>query len=75
MKKKIVIFLLLKASMSIAQSKKEQIETLKLRIDSLNAAIYYERNTLNQNILKLNTKNYALENQIDSLNAILKIKL
>lgn len=72
MKKTILFFLLLNTSISMAQSKKEQIETLKLRLDSLNSVIYVERNSSNHNITNLNSKISVLEIKIDSLSFILK---
>ena len=57
MKKLILFIVLLNTSILIAQSKKEQIETLNLRIDSLNSLIYLERNTTSQNILNFNLQN------------------
>ncbi len=74
MKKTILFFLLLNNSISIAQSKKEQIETLKLRIDSLNSVIYVERSSSSQNIRNLNSKITLLEYKIDSLSLMLKNK-
>ena len=72
MKKTILILLLLKTFISIAQSKKQQIETLTFRIDSLNTVIFVDRKVSSQNILILNSKKSALEKQIDSLNIIIK---
>ncbi len=72
MKKLILFIVLLNTSILIAQSKKEQIETLNLRIDSLNSLIYLERNTSSQNILNLNSKMSVLEYKIDSLSLKLK---
>lgn len=72
MKKTILFFLLLNTSISIAQSKKDQIEMLKLRIDSLNSVIYVERNSSSQNIINLNSKISVLETKIDSLSLMLK---
>ena len=71
-KKTILFFLLLNTSISMAQSKKDQIETLKLRIDSLNSVIYVERNSSSQNILNLDSKISVLEAKIDSLSLMLK---
>lgn len=71
-KKTILFFLLLNSSISMAQSKKDQIETLKLRIDSLNSVIYVERNSSSQNILNLDSKISVLEAKIDSLSLMLK---
>ena len=72
MKKLILFIVLLNTSILIAQSKKEQIETLNLRIDSLNSLIYLERNTTSQNILNFNSKISVLEYKIDSLSLKLK---
>jgi TolA-binding protein len=72
MKKTILFFLLLNTSISIAQSKKEQIEMFKLRIDSLNSVIYVERNSSSNSIINLNSKISVLEIKIDSLSLMLK---
>ena len=72
MKKAILFFLLLNTSISIAQSKKEQIDMLKLRIDSLNSVIYVERNSSSNSIINLNSKISVLEIKIDSLSLMLK---
>jgi hypothetical protein len=71
MNKVILFFLLLNTSISMAQSKKEQIETLQLRIDSLNSVMYSERNTSNHNIISLNSKISVLEINNDSLRLLL----
>lgn len=73
MKKKILVFLVLTTIMSVAQSKKEQIEFLKLRVDSLNSLIDTDRNNYSQYILKLNSKISTLKTQNDSLSSIFKI--
>ena len=65
MKKAVLFFLLLNTSISIAQSKKEQIEMFKLRIDSLNSVIYVERNSSSNSIINLNSKISVLEITID----------
>jgi hypothetical protein len=59
----ILLFFLLGTSNLIAQSKKEQIELLNLRLDSLNSVLKFERNLSNQRILNLNSKIVTLENQ------------
>ena len=56
MKNIIIVFSIFSSIISYAQSKKEQIETLKLNIDSLNNVLKSERNISNQNILNLNSK-------------------
>ena len=68
MKSVIIIFSIFSSIISYAQSKKEQIETLILRVDSLNNVLTAERNISNQNILNLNSKISSLENQIIILN-------
>jgi hypothetical protein len=68
MKNTILFYLLLNTCFLIAQSKKEQIETLKFRIDSLNTMITVERNSSNQNILNLNANISSLENHTKILN-------
>jgi hypothetical protein len=45
MKKTLLIILIFKFSHSIAQSKKEQIELLKIKVDSLKIVIENERNS------------------------------
>lgn len=69
MKNIIIIFSIFSSIISYAQSKKEQIETLKLNIDSLNNVLKSERNFSNQNILNLNSKISSLEDQIKLLNS------
>ena len=71
MKKIIIILLLLKAGIINAQSKKEQIEILKFRVDSINNTLLTERETNNQNTLKLNSRISSLEGQNNSLNSSL----
>jgi hypothetical protein len=68
MKIVIIIFSIFSSIISYAQSKKEQIETLILRVDSLNNVLRAERNISNQNIINLNSKISSLENQIKILN-------
>jgi hypothetical protein len=71
MKKTIFILLLLKSGMTIAQSKKEQIEILKFKLDSINTTLLTERETHNQNTLKLNSRISSLEGQNNSLSSSL----
>jgi hypothetical protein len=71
MKKAVLILLIIKASVSIAQSKKEQIESLKLRIDSLNEIIYNDRNTYSQEASKFNSKTLNQETKIGYLDSLL----
>ena len=52
-----------------SQSKKEQIESFKLSLDSLNNVLKSERNLSNQNILNLNSKISSLLDQIKELNS------
>lgn len=63
-------------SMGFSQSKKEQIEQLTLRLDSLNSVLRAERNsnaqkitTLENNITQLNAQISDYTTQITSLNA------
>jgi hypothetical protein len=62
MKKIISILVLLQTCFTFAQSKKEQIEILKFRVDSLNTILSYVRNANSQKI-------QDLESQISSLNS------
>jgi hypothetical protein len=67
-RKIILLIFLLGTSNLIAQSKKEQIELLNLRLDSLNNVLKFERNLSNQSILILNSKIDTLENLSSLLN-------
>lgn len=68
MNKIVILLVVFSTGMSNAQSKKEQIQTLNLRVDSLNKVLTDERNISNQNIINLNSKIYSLENQIKIMN-------
>ena len=73
-KMKIIIFILFVFQMNstFAQSKKEQIEILKMRTDSLTNVLNNERKI---NIIKMQELNYLIEitkNQIDSFHNVLK---
>jgi hypothetical protein len=68
MKNTFFVFLLLSTYFSFAQSKKEQLETLKLSIDSLSNVLTSERKFSIQNNLYLNSEIDSLENKIKILN-------
>ena len=61
----ILILLLFQMKLTFAQSKKEQIETFKFRIDSLNMMITVERNSSNQNISSLENQTKILNTDIE----------
>lgn len=67
MKKIMLIVFLFKHCISIAQSKKDQIENYKMKIDSLNSVIISERNTSTQKIISLNSNISNLELTISNL--------
>jgi predicted RNase H-like nuclease (RuvC/YqgF family) len=54
---------------SFAQSKKEQIEILENRVDSLNNVLSAERSSNDRKVEELNTKITNLESQISSLSS------
>jgi antitoxin component YwqK of YwqJK toxin-antitoxin module len=71
---KLTIYFLIITSTSFSQSKKEQIEILTLRLDSLNRIINTERSFSSEKSIKineLNRNNKILENQIDEQSRII----
>ena len=69
MKNYFFIILLLNASFSFSQSKKEQIDILKNNVDSLKAVIENNRTLSNQNLVQSNSIISNLESQISSKNS------
>lgn len=72
MKKTILIFLLLKLSLSFGQSKKKQIETLQMRTDSLIDVLTKERDMNAARFQEQININELAQNQIDSLRSELR---
>jgi hypothetical protein len=68
----IFFLLLITFSLSFSQSKKEEIEILKLQVDSINKVMTSERNTHSQNVIVYNSNISNLNLRIDSLYSILK---
>jgi uncharacterized protein (TIGR02145 family) len=67
-----VAFLLLKCALTFSQSKKEQIEILKNRVDSLNLVISNERSFNNQTNREKDAKITSLESQNTTYNESIK---
>ena len=67
MKKKLVILTLILSYTSFSQSKKEQIEILTVRVDSLNQIIGSERSSNVNKLNELNSATTKLESQIADL--------
>ena len=67
--KKIVLLsiYIISVNVVIAQSKKEQIQTLTFRVDSINVILSSERNTIAQKEQGYTSKISNLENQVSSL--------
>lgn len=76
MNKGLLILLLINVNIICAQSKKEQIEILKIKLDSLINELDIERKLSSNKINLLNNSNSSMQNQVDSLNSELqKLKL
>lgn len=71
----ILFFFMLNSIISFAQSKKEQLISLKLSFDSLNNVLISERNISKQNSINFNSKISLLEDQITILNKSLDEKV
>ncbi len=71
MRRLIFFLLFLQTGASFSQSKKEQIEILKSRADSLNAILANERNANSQKVQEHNSTIANLESQISSLSSAL----
>lgn len=72
MKINLIAFLLLTSGLVFSQSKKEQIEILKNRVDSLNMIINNERSFNIQSAIERDAKITTLESQIRSSNELNK---
>jgi hypothetical protein len=75
MKKILILTLIFTCFTSFSQSKKEQIEILTNRVDSLNRVLDKERNTNNQKEVDYKEQISSFQKQLENLNsAILKTK-
>ncbi len=72
MKRFLFIFLIFKTIDCAAQTKKEQIEILKFRVDSLNTTLLSERFSNSKEKHELDSVIFNLESQISSMNSKLK---
>jgi uncharacterized protein (TIGR02145 family) len=68
MKKCLVFLFLMASTISFSQSKKEQIEQLTNRVDSLNHVLSSERSTSSQKVSEFNSTIGNLESKISTLN-------
>ena len=68
MKKLFVFLIILFTNLSFAQSKKEQIELLNFRVDSLNQILKAQRNTHQEKVTAFNSTISNLQSQLSSLN-------
>jgi hypothetical protein len=62
----LIVFLLFKSGLTFSQSKKEQIEILKNRVDSLNMIINNERSFNIQSVIEKDAKITSLESKIST---------
>ena len=72
MKRFLFIFLIFKTIYFTAQTKREQIEILKFRVDSLNTKLLSERFSNSKEKHELDSVIFNLESQISSMNSKLK---